>query len=64
VASEMTHADIRQTLSMHSGHVYNDSYWVEMSIRIYYTPIFHCNTNTSHYREQIFILQFYMNNIL
>ena len=30
----MTHTGIRETLSMHLEHVYNDSFWVKTSIKI------------------------------
>jgi len=36
---------------MHSEHVYKDSVWVEMTIRMNYCAIFWSNTHINHHRR-------------
>ena len=33
---QKTHIGIRQTLSLHSEHIYKDKFWGEMSIKVNY----------------------------
>ena len=40
VTSDRTRTGIRRTVSLHSEHVYKDTFWVETSINMNYCAIF------------------------
>ena len=42
------HIGIRETLSLHSEHIYKDKFWDEMSIKVNYCSIFQYTRNTGH----------------
>ena len=51
VTSDRTHTGIRRTVSLHSEHVYKDTFRVETSVKMNYCAILRYTTNTGHHRN-------------